>query len=198
MFPRVIVITGTPGVGKSTVSKALAERLKDLYVDLNDLVKRENLILSWDSKRDTFVANLMELKNKVSQIIDETSLDVVVDGHYASFVVSPNRLSYVFVLRMEPYKLGERLRERGYEEKKVLENMASEILDVCLVDAIGEYGSERLDEIDVTKMDVEDVVEEILMVLDGRRKSRVGLVDWLDRLEREGKLDQVLTLLDKI
>lgn len=185
-------------MGKTTVSKVLTERLKGLYINLNDIVKEERLILNVDSERDTIVADLDKLRDKVSQIVGSTFLDVVVDGHYASDVVPSNMVSYAFVLRMEPYKLEERLRARGYDERKILENMASEILDICLVDAIREYGSERVDEIDVTKMRVENVVEDILKILGGLRKCRVGVVDWLDRLEKEGRLDKVLTILDKI
>ncbi len=60
-FPRVIVITGSPGVGKTVVSKALAERLKGFYVSLAELVEREKLVLSVDLERDTVVADLARL-----------------------------------------------------------------------------------------------------------------------------------------
>ncbi len=197
-FPRVIVITGSPGVGKSVISKALAEKLRGFYVSLSEIVEREELVLTVDFERDTVVADLDKLRDKVSQIIQNASLDVIVDGHYAPYIVPSSLVSYSFVLRMEPYKLEKRLRARGYNERKVLENMVSEILDVCLVDAISEYRIELVDEIDVTEMHVQGVVEEILKVLDGQRKSRVGVVDWLGILEKEGRLDKVLSLLDKL
>ncbi|MFH0896952.1 MAG: adenylate kinase family protein [Candidatus Bathyarchaeota archaeon] len=198
IFPRVIVITGTPSVGKTTVSKALTEKLGGLYINLNDIVKEENLVLSVDSERGTTVADLDKLRDRVNKLVCATSLDVIVEGHYAAIVVPPNLVSYSFVLRMEPYKLEEMLRARGYTERKVLENIASEILDICLVDALREYGLERVDEVDVTNMRIEDVVEEILKVLGGNRKCKAGVVNWLEKLDEKGKLEYWLVRLNKI
>ncbi len=189
-FPRAIVITGTPGVGKTVVSKALAKRLEAIYVSLAELVNREKLILSVDSARNTVVADLNQLSDRISQIIGDASTDVVVEGHYAPDVVSSNMVSYAFVLRMDPDILGGRLRARGYKEGKVLENLASEVLDVCLYDAVKQYGVGKVDEIDATYKSVEEVVEEILDVLNGRREVGVGKVDWLGKLEGENRLDE--------
>lgn len=195
-LPRVLVITGTPGVGKTRVSKALTERLGGLYISLADIVTRENLQLEVDSERDTVVADLHRLSDRVSHIISESSRDVVVDGHYASEVVSSDVVSYAFVLRIEPDKLRLRLRERGYSEGKVLENIASEVLDVCLFDAVARYGVENVDEIEVTYKDVDEVVEEIIDVVNGRMKAKSGKVDWLGKLEEEDRLSELSTYLN--
>ena len=195
-LPRVIVITGTPGVGKTRVSKVLAERLEGLYISLTDIVKRENIRLYVDSERDTVVADLRRLSDRVSNIISESSCDIVVDGHYASEVVSSEVVSYAFVLRIEPDKLRQRLLERGYSEGKVLENLASEVLDVCLFDAVTRYGVEKVDEIEVTYKDVDEVIEEILAVLNGRTKAKSGKVDWLGKLEEEDRLSELSTYLN--
>lgn len=195
-LPRVLVITGTPGVGKTRVSKALTERLGGLYISLADIVTRENLQLEVDSERDTVVADLHRLSDRVSNIISESSRDVVVDGHYASEVVSSDVVSYAFVLRIEPDKLRLRLRERGYSEGKVLENIASEVLDVCLFDAVARYGVENVDEIEVTYKDVDEVVEEIIDVVNGRMKAKSGKVDWLGKLEEEDRLSELSTYLN--
>jgi adenylate kinase len=190
-LPRVLVITGTPGVGKTSVSKVLTERLGGLYISLTHIVNGENLQLDVDSERDTVIADLRRLSDRVSDIISESSCDVVVDGHYASEVVS-----YAFVLRIEPDKLRQRLRERGYSEGKVLENLASEVLDVCLFDAVARYGVEKVDEIEVTHKDVNEVVEEIIDVLNGRTKAKSGKVDWLGKLEEEDRLSELSTYLN--
>jgi adenylate kinase len=195
-LPRVLVITGTPGVGKTRVSKVLTERLEGLYISLTDIVNGENLRLDVDSERDTVIADLRRLSDRVSNIISESSCDVVVDGHYASEVVSSEVVSYAFVLRIEPDKLRQRLRERGYSEGKILENLASEVLDVCLFDAVARYGVEKVDEIEVTHKDVDEVVEEIIDVLDGRMKAKSGKVDWLGKLEEEDRLSELTTYLN--
>lgn len=73
-----------------------------------------------------------------------------------------------------------------------MENLAAEALDVCLYDAIKRCGVKKVCEIDVTSKSVGEVVEEILEVLSGSRECRVGVVDWLGKLESEGKLDEYL------
>ncbi|MEE8323702.1 MAG: adenylate kinase family protein [Candidatus Bathyarchaeia archaeon] len=195
-LPRVLIVTGTPGVGKTRISKVLAERLEGLYISLTDIVKRENLCLYVDSERDTVVADLRVLSDRVSEIISESSCDVVVDGHYASEVVSSEMVSYAFVLRVEPDKLRCRLQERGYSEGKILENLASEVLDVCLFDAVACYGVEKVDEIEVTDKNVDEVIDEILGVINGRTKAKSGKVDWLGKLEEEDRLSELSEYLN--
>jgi len=195
---NVIVITGTPGVGKTTISKALAPRLKAFYVGLDDIVKTDNLILNVDRNRNTLVADLAKLRKKIEQVIHDASQTVIVEGHYASQVVPAKLTTHVFVLRRDPEELKAELESRSYDEKKILENMSSEIVDVCLVDAINEYGLKQIHEIDVTQRSVEDVLEEILMILNNQKQCHTGIVDWLGKLEQEGRLDKVLTLLEKI
>lgn len=125
-------------------------------------------------------------------MIRRSTGDVIVDGHYASDVVPPSLASYVFVLRRDPSDLKVKLEERGYGEKKVQENIASEALDVCLSNAVEIYGVEKVDEIDMTGMNVEDAVKDILQILGGQMPMNVGKVDWLGKLEEEGMLDEFL------
>ena len=84
------------------------------------------------------------------------------------------------------------LLERGYDEKKVSENLASEILDVCLIDAINRCGVNKVCEININGKDVNSIVEEILEYLHGVKKCEIGIVDWLSELEKENKLDEYL------
>ena len=195
---KVIVITGTPGVGKTVVSKALATKLGALYVSLGDLVKDEKLVDGFDREREVIIADLKRLTKRIEEIIYNVETDVIIEGHYAQDVVPSSIVSHVFVLRRHPEKLKAEYKARGYGEKKVLENLTSEILDVCLIGAIEKYGLERIDEINVAERDTKDVVNEVLRVLDGRRESRVGLVDWLSRLEQNGGLSKILDDLDRI
>ena len=73
-----------------------------------------------------------------------------------------------------------------------MENLAAEILDVCLFDAVDVCGVEKLCEMDTTSKSPEEVVDEIISVIKGERKPEVGIVDWLGMLESEGILDDYL------
>lgn len=188
----ILIITGTPGVGKSSVSELLASRVDARSISLGALVEKEELHVEVDRKRDTLVADVKRLRERVEEIIANSVGDIVVEGHYAVDIVPSEDVHLVFVLRRDPQELERVLRERLYGEEKVRENLAAEILDVCLYDAVARCGVNGVCEVDVTGRKVEDVVEEIVQILDGKGECRVGLVDWLGRLESEGRLDEYL------
>jgi len=183
-----MVITGTPGVGKTEVSQVLSKRLDASHLDLNRIVRGEGLTLGVDEERKSLVADLKRLSGRVQEFIKESSEDIIIEGHYASEVVPPKLVSYVFVLRRDPDLLKADLERKGFGKQKVSENISAEILGVCLSDALNAYGLKRVCEIDTTNKRVEGIVEEIIHVLDGEEKPSVGKVDWLGKLEREGRL----------
>jgi len=189
---RVIVITGTPGVGKTSVSAALASRIDAHLVSLGELIKRERLYRGFDRRRGTLIADIEKVSRRVKEIISSSRKDVIIEGHLAADVVPAEEASIVFVLRRDPEELKRILEERAYGEKKIFENLAAEILDVCLFDAVKKFGIEKVCEIDVTSRSVDEVVQEILDVLRGLKEHRAGIVDWLGKLEAEGKLDEYL------
>ena len=189
---RVIIVTGTPGVGKSTVSKELSSRLVCRLVSVGDLVKDERLYTRVDRKRDTLVADMDQTSKRLSDIVSGSSEMLIVEGHYAVDVVPQETVKLVFVLRRDPEELREILRKRSYGEQKIRENIAAEILDVCLYDAVDRCGAEKVCEVNVTGRKADEVVDEIQQVMQGKKKCRIGIVDWLGKLDSEGKIDEYL------
>ena len=45
---------------------------------------------------------------------------------------------------------------------------------------------------DASNKEIEEVAEDILLVLNGKKKRKVGILDWLGKLEAEGRLDHFL------
>ena len=192
MSRRIILVTGTPGVGKTTVSRLLASELNAVYVSLAELVERERLISSVDKTRGTLIADTDRVSMRIQEIIGSSECDVVVDGHYAVDVVQAKDVYIVFVLRRDPTELKDVMENRGFRERKLWENLAAEILDVCLWDAVSACGSDKVCEIDVSGKKTEEVIKNIILTLEGRKKCRVGIVDWLGKLEGEGRLHEFL------
>jgi len=189
---RVILVTGTPCVGKTSVSRLLATRLHAEHVDLGRLVEREKLTSGRDRARGTLIADMPRLRRRVKQIVGDSEGDVIIDGHFAPDVVSAKVVSRIFVLRRDPDELKGLMEARGFKEKKLWENLAAEILDVCLYEAVRACGQDKVSEIDATGKSVEAVVKEMVSVLEGKKPCLVGVVDWLGKLERESRLDEFL------
>jgi adenylate kinase len=186
------LVTGTPGVGKTTISQILAVKLKALHIDIASVVTGEKITRGYDEKRQTLIADTNKLAKRVQQIISRSSKTVVVDGHYATDVVPRSQITNVFVLRCHPKELGKRMEEKGFQGSKMKENLAAEILDVCLIDAVANVGEKKVCEVDTTGQTVEATVKRVLSIIKGGNPCYVGIVDWLGRLEAEGTLEQYL------
>jgi adenylate kinase len=157
-----IAITGTPGVGKTTVSKVLGEKLGIKVIDITEVVKEHKLYTEKDEDMDSYVIDFEKLENFIKEI-EEKEKTIILDGH-VSHLLNPD---YTIVLRCNPEIVKERLEKRGYKPKKVLENVQAEILDVCLCESKG-----KVYEIDTTNRDVEDIVNEIIEAIKHKKRER--------------------------
>jgi broad-specificity NMP kinase len=135
------------------------------------------------------------MRRRINEIIEECDkANIIIDGHYAASVAPKRHVTNVFVLRRNPVELRKTMEHCGFAGNKLWENLASEILDVCLFDALKNYSEDKICEVDVSGKSVEEVVGEILDVMEGRKKCYVGIVDWLGKLEREGLLNEYLRI----
>jgi adenylate kinase len=195
MTKLVILVTGTPCVGKTSVARSLTSKLDALYVNLTELAVQENLISGKDEERGSMIVDENRMRRKIENLVKGSKKrDVVIDCHYAVNVVPKSLVAYDFVLRRNPVELRKFMERCGFSGRKLWENLASEILDVCLVDALRVLDQEKVCELDITGKSVEETVDKILSVLGGNEKCCVGTVDWLGKLESEGLLDEYLKI----
>ncbi|MFC6785760.1 adenylate kinase family protein [Halobaculum halobium] len=167
-----LVVTGTPGTGKTTATDLLADERELEVVHLNDLIREEGLYTERDEERDSLVADL----DAVEAHLGDWS--GVVDSHLAHSLDADR----VAVLRCRPDVLEQRLIERGEGEASARENRESEALDVILGEAVDRFGEGRVYEIDTTDLDPEAVAAELARVLDGDREPSAGEVDFVEYL----------------
>jgi len=189
------LITGTPGVGKTAISRLLASKLGAKHVDLGELVKRENLVSGVDEARATLIVDINKVSERVKNIIEESERDAIIDGHYAVYVFPAKDVHLVFVLRRDPDELKRLMEKRRFKDSKIQENLAAEILDVCLLEAVETCGLDKVCEIDASGREIGDIVEEVISILQGKRQCRRGIVDWLGKLDREGRLHNFFKFL---
>ena len=192
----IVAITGTPGVGKTSVCSHLRE-LGFQVIDINKLVS-ERFHKGFDNKRRCFVADLRKLRRHVKRIHKSAAKEMQ-DSSREHILLLDSHISHLLhpdvaiVLRANPLELAERLRRKGFEERKIKENVQAETLDVILVEAVERC--KFVYEIDTTGKSVEAVAEcvrEILSALrentEERRKEmlakyEVGGVDWSEYVE---------------
>jgi adenylate kinase len=188
----VILISGTPCTGKTTLSKHLTQKLNAQYVNLTDFAKSNSLILEEDKQRKSSIVNEKAMKQKLAQtIVASEKQNIIIDGHFAQAVVPKRLVSIVFVLRRNPKELKKFMEKLGWTENKIYENLSAEILDVCLVEAL-RMQKGKVCEIDATAKPIDELTSQVLDVLNGGKKCVSGIVDWLGLLESEGLTDQFL------
>ncbi|NJE10166.1 adenylate kinase family protein [Thermococcus sp. MAR1] len=163
----IIAVSGTPGVGKTTVSKLLSERLGYEYVSVKDFALMKDI---GEPVGEEIEIDVDALAREVRA--EFSGKNVVIDGHLSHLVPA----DVVVVLRLHPQIVAERLKSRGYPFKKLAENVEAELVDVILVEAIEE--NENVIEVDTTGKTPDEVVDEILSLLNEGVKRRVGIVDW--------------------
>ncbi len=181
-----IVITGNPGVGKHTVAREISRKRHLKVIDINEIAKSENLCETGGDKANDVDAE--KLKEALKQKI---SLKSVVVGHLAPYVLDKSQVEGVIVLRRNPYDLLNVYEKRGYTDEKSRENAGSEILGVTAFDAMGQFGEEKVVEINVTGKKIREIVEIIdsmVMTVNPRKKESVGEVDWLEMVAKNDDL----------
>ena len=192
MQKRVILITGTPAVGKTSLAKHLSETLDAQYINLTELAKTKQFILEEDKERQTLVIDEAKMRRKIRSIVNKAQKDIVIDGHYAAAVTPRTQATHVFVLRRHPQELREAMQKRGYTQAKQKENLEAEILDVCLVEALQKQPKALVCEIDATSKTQNNLLAEVINVIEENKSCQANGINWLGKLEREGTLDQYM------
>ena len=189
---RVILITGTPCIGKTTVAKQLTAKLDANYINLTEYAKTHGLTLGEDKKRQTTIINEKAMQQKLAETINATTNpNIIIDGHYAATATPPNQTTHIFVLRRNPKELKKLMQKNNYPEPKLNENLAAEILDTILIEALKSQ-KDKVCELDITGKTTQETVNEILAVVNGKKKCHTGIVDWLGMLEKENLTDEYL------
>ncbi len=164
-------MTGTPGTGKTSAVEQLDTEME--VVHLNDLIKSEDLWNERDDERDSLVADLDAVAERLAD-----REDLLVESHLAHHLDADK----VVVLRCHPEELERRLTERGESEAKAKENAESEALDVILSEAVNAHGVENVYEIETTDCTPGEVADEISAAVAGEREPSAGEVNYVEYL----------------
>ncbi|CAH1418856.1 unnamed protein product [Lactuca virosa] len=134
-----ILVTGTPGTGKTTTSAALAEATNLRHINIGDLVRDKKLHDGWDDQLECYIVNEDLVCDELEEIMEDGGN--IVDHHGCDFF--PERwFDRVVVLQTENSILYDRLTKRGYSGAKLTNNIECEIFQVLLEEAKDSYKEE--------------------------------------------------------
>jgi len=186
----MIVITGTPGVGKTVTAKRVSEMRSMRLLELGALAQ-SGAISGKDEARESLIIDPRKLRAAIRRALKGTVSDFIAEGHYGE-IVPAELVKKAIVIRLDPIELESRLRERGYSERKVRENVQAEILDSCLIGAVEAFGQDRVVEIDSTGLGEDALAKAVSDAIDGSAGALPGTVNWIAKLEKDGKIAKLL------
>jgi broad-specificity NMP kinase len=139
---KIIVITGTPAVGKTRFANAIAKSLNAESVGVTDIVLKKKLYMGTDKNR-TLIVKMADLNREVRSIISLARANhkdaIVLEGH----ILADMRVrgAVVIVLRAHLKELLVRMKKRKYGQEKIRDNLISEATDYCGSAAASNYNN---------------------------------------------------------
>lgn len=175
-----MALTGTPGVGKSSVARLLDRRMRT--IEIGELARAHGAATG---RGRQVTVDLVTLRRRLARPPERAAIDLVV-GHLAHLL--PVREA--IVLRCHPIELLERLaRARRGRAADRSANFVSEATDAILLEALAR--GLPVYEVDTTGRSVETVARVVARRLRQGGPPRYGEVDWLsDRRVTEHLLER--------
>jgi len=170
-------LSGTPGVGKTTVAKLLRKRGLGVW-DGRKLAKEARAYVGRDRERRTRIVDVL----RVARFLRDNAPSappVVIDSHWSHEVPGVNA---VIVLRLRPRELRGRLVKRRWPPAKVAENVEAEGIGIILSEAAKRLSPARVAELDATGLTAPEIVDRLLPFIQTYDATKSGLtvgrVDW--------------------
>ncbi len=167
---KLIIITGTPGVGKSHLAALLVSRLGLVRLDLHHYYKK--LSTKYNRANACYDLDYIKVKKFVHSFVIQQNKTMVLDSH-VSHLLPVSFVKICIVLTCSDLKLLEkRLKARHYSKKKIEENLDVERLQVCLGEALD--NQHRVITYDVTEKGFEqNIVRDIKRIIGTERSRRI-------------------------
>ncbi len=158
-----ILITGSPGTGKTTVAKKLAKKLNCVYINEHDFALASG-IASWNHEFNELEIPLNKMRSALLSELKKHE-NIIIEGHTLCEIKLP--VDAVILLRVHPELLQERLERKGYNDVKIADNVFCEGIDYCKKHVLRRYPESKIIEVR-NERSIKDCIDEIVSKLKER------------------------------
>jgi adenylate kinase len=191
---KIIIISGTPGCGKTSVANELSKLIDAKIMSLNELAVSDDFSFEYDKERRTYIVDFKIFlpyilkKIKIIKLADPKFL--IIESHFSD-IIPKKYIDYIFILRCDPDELAKRLKKKNFDSKKITENVQSEILGNCVNYFVQKKIKSPIYEIDTSNLNIELIAKTINDIIFAKlnvENYHLGKIDWLEKLFQEDRL----------
>jgi len=180
----IIALTGTPGTGKTSVSKILQKNGFKI-INLNKVACEKNFLMGRDVKRNSEIIDIEKIDDYVKK--NYSGKDIVfIEGHLSHLL---KNIDKIIILRCHPKKLRKNLFKKGWNDDKIKENLEAELLDIILCEAVEIHPEKNIFEINVTDKSIDSVTSSIIKLIKHKfknmKKYKIGKIDWSEEILKD-------------
>ena len=125
---KAIIVTGTPGTGKTTLARKLGKKLNFSYLDANKTIKKYKLVAGYDKKRK---ANIVDIKKLNRALIKEIN--------NFKGTIKKNTIKRISLAKFNKIKLTNNMKNNNYIKKGIIIDshlshyLPKKYVDLCIV-----------------------------------------------------------------
>jgi len=134
-----LLITGTPGCGKTTLAKNIAKKFRLKLINEKDFAL-QNKIGSFNDENELEIPP-KQLEKALTLFLKKNN-NVVLEGHVLSETKIP--VDKVIVVTIHPEELEARLEQRNYAPAKIMDNVFCEGIEYCKKHVLRRYPEKKV------------------------------------------------------
>jgi adenylate kinase len=161
-----LLITGTPGTGKTTIARVLGKMMKCPVFNEMETALQEGIGEIDPKTREILIPEKKLEKTLKKRLAKEKN--AVIEGH----VVCETRLpvDWVILLRASPSLIERRLQKRKYSEEKIQDNVLCEGIDYCKKQIEKRYPEKKVIEV-YNEKEIKQALAQIILEVTRRQKK---------------------------